>query len=187
MSIAHSSLTNAGVTGIRAALTLSGAVAVFVGVIIIVGFDQSPSWLTWTIAVYAVIEGLVYVGLSASLGTLGAGRRAVHAVLGLVFLAVGVLGMIGAVAAPDWVSLNYGVFVGIAWILDAAAALTMPGNERSRSWATLFALLSIIAGILLLASPIWGGMALWALFAWSLAITGALQVTRAARFSVQPD
>lgn len=187
MSIAHSSLTNSGVDGIRAALTLSGAVALFVGVIVIIGFNQSPPWITWTIAIYAVVEGLVYLGLSAALGTLGAGPRVVHAVLGLVFVAVGIIGMVAVSTAPDWAFLNYGIVIGIAWILEAAATLTMPGNEQAHSWSSLFAVLSVIAGIFVLFSPIWGGMVLWALFAWALAVTGSLQIVRAARFSVQPD
>lgn len=187
MSIVHTSLTNTGVDGTRAALGFSGAVALFVGVIVIIGFNQSPLWLTWTVAIYAVVEGLTYLGLSATVGTLGSGPRSVHGILGLVYIAVGILGMISVVIAPDWAFLNFSIFVGIAWILDGLAAQTVPGNERSHSWASLFTLLSVIFGILMLFSPIWGGMALWALVAWALIITGSLQLTRSARFSVDPE
>ena len=66
----------AAVNGIRTALGLSGAIALIVGILILVWPGRTAIVVTAIIAVYAVIGGLVYAGLGIFSTKVRAARQA---------------------------------------------------------------------------------------------------------------
>jgi uncharacterized membrane protein HdeD (DUF308 family) len=78
-----------------------------------------------------------------------------------------------------------GILVGIMWIVEGVVALTTLGGARSKAWTAFFAILSIVAGIILLFSPLWGAVVLWWLLGISLVVLGILQIVRAFTFTAK--
>ena len=58
-------------------------------------------------------------------------------------------------------------------------ALSLLGSDGSRVWTLIYAILSIIAGIIVLFSPVIAGFALWLLLGISLVVLGIVQIIRA--------
>ena len=75
-----------------------------------------------------------------------------------------------------------GILVGIMWIVEGVVALTTIGLSGSKGWSVFFAILSIVAGIVLLFSPLWGAIVLWWLLGISLVVLGIIQMIRAFTF-----
>ncbi|MGQ3255962.1 MAG: DUF308 domain-containing protein, partial [Microbacterium aurantiacum] len=81
-----------------------------------------------------------------------------------------------------WLALFLGILVGIMWIVEGIVALSTLGDAASKGWSIAFAILSIIAGLVLLFSPIWGAVVLWWLIGISLIVLGLVNIIRAFTF-----
>ena len=81
-----------------------------------------------------------------------------------------------------WLALFIGILVGIMWIVEGIVALSTLGDAASKGWSIFFAILSIIAGIVVLFSPVWGTLVLWWLLGISLIVLGIINIVRAFTF-----
>ncbi|MBK8445458.1 MAG: DUF308 domain-containing protein [Micropruina sp.] len=137
------------------------------------------------IAVWALIAGLVNIAIGIFSRKLGTWPRIGYLVLGVAFLIAAAItfGNLGAAAASLGILL--GIIVGISWIIEGVVALTLLGDATSKIWTILYAVLSIIAGIIVLFSPLWGAALLWLLLGVSMVILGVVQLVRAFRFGTK--
>ncbi|GAB3917413.1 hypothetical protein GCM10027613_17670 [Microlunatus endophyticus] len=74
------------------------------------------------------------------------------------------------------------LFAGIGWILDGIMAIVESGRAQSRTWAIIFGMVSILAGIVVLAVPGWTARWLIIFAAIGLVVTGVAAVIRAFTF-----
>jgi uncharacterized membrane protein HdeD (DUF308 family) len=170
------------VNGIRTAFGVGGVVALVVGILILVWPGHTAAVITAIIAIYAIIVGLVYGGLGIFARTMKGWPRVGHIVLGLLFVIGGVIALFNLRATTAWFAVFLGIFIGIMWIIEGIVALTTLSSARSKAWSIFFAILSIIAGIVVLFSPFWGSVVLWWLFGISLVVLGIIQIVRAFTF-----
>jgi uncharacterized membrane protein HdeD (DUF308 family) len=170
------------VTGIRTALGIGGVLAVIVGVLILVWPGKTAAVVTAIIAIYAIAAGLVYAGLGIFSKTKGGWARVDHIVLGILFIIAGVVALFNLAASTAWLALFIGILVGIMWIVEGIVALSTLGDASSKGWSIFFAILSIIAGVIVLFSPVWGVAVLWWLLGISLIVLGIINVVRAFTF-----
>lgn len=164
---------------IRVALAVAGIVALIAGIVLLVWPQKSAVIVTAIFATYLIIAGLVYIGLGVFSGAKGGWSRVGHIVLGLVYIVAGVIAYANLGAAAATLALIVVIFIGISWIVDGVVALSLLGRDGSRVWTLLYALLSIIAGIIVLFSPIIAGVAFWLLLGISLVALGIVQIVRA--------
>jgi uncharacterized membrane protein HdeD (DUF308 family) len=174
-----SGVEKAAVNGIRTAFGIGGVIALVVGVLILVWPGKTASVVAAIIAIYAIVGGLIYAGLGIFSKMMGGWSRIGHIVLGLLFIVAGVLAFANLAATRDWLGVFLGILVGIMWIVEGVVALTTLGDAPSKAWSVFFAIISIIAGIVLITSPLWGALILWWLLGISLVVLGILQVIRA--------
>ena len=170
------------VNGIRTALGIGGVLAVIVGILILVWPGKTAAVVTAIIAIYAIAAGLVYAGLGIFSRTKGGWARIGHIVLGILFIIAGIVALLNLGQATAWLALVLGILVGIMWIVEGVVALSTLGDAASKGWSIFFAILSIIAGIILLFSPIWGAAVLWWLLGIALIVLGIINVVRAFTF-----
>lgn len=176
------SADKSAINAIRTALGLGGILAVIVGILILAWPGKTAVVVTAIIAIYAIATGLVYAGLGIFSSAKGGWSRIGHIVLGLLFIAGGVVAFFNLGLTAVALAAFIGVLVGILWIIEGVVSLSTLGQARSRGWTLFFALLSIIAGIVLLFSPLLGAVVLWWLLGISLVVLGILQVIRAFTF-----
>ncbi|MFF2633620.1 HdeD family acid-resistance protein [Microbacterium sp. NPDC058021] len=168
--------------GIRTALGISGVLALLLGILIIVWPGRTAMVVVAIVAVYAIAAGLVYAGLGIFSAQKGGWARVGHIVLGVLFVIAGIVAFINLPAATAWFGVFIGVLVGIMWIIEGIVSLTTLELAVSRGWTIFFAILSIVAGIVLLFAPLWGATTLWLLLGISGIVLGIVQIVRAFTF-----
>lgn len=167
---------------IRMAFGMAGLLSLVIGILILVWPLKTAAVVAAIIAAYAGIAGLVNLTIGMFSRRLGAWPRIGYALLGVVFLVVAglVFANLGAAAAKLGVLL--GIVVGVVWIIEGVVGLTMIGDATSKIWTIVLAVVSLVAGITVLTSPLWGAAFLWMLMGLSLVILGVVQIMRAFRF-----
>ncbi|MCR2762082.1 DUF308 domain-containing protein [Microbacterium sp. zg.B48] len=171
------------VNGIRTALGISGVLSLIVGILILAWPDKTAMVVTAIIAIYAIAAGLVYAGLGIFSKTRGGWSRVGHIALGVLFVIAGIVAFLNLGGATAWLALFLGFLVGIMWIVEGIVALSTLDMAASKGWTVFFAIISIIAGIVLFFSPIWGALVLWWLLGISLIVLGVIQIIRAFTFA----
>ncbi|MFK3679179.1 HdeD family acid-resistance protein [Microbacterium sp. NPDC090218] len=164
---------------IRISLAVAGVLALVAGIVLLVWPVKSAVIVTAIFASYLVIAGLVYIGLGIFSSAKGGWARVGHIVLGLLYVAAGVIAFFNLNVAAATLAFVVVIFIGVSWIVDGVVALTLLGSDGSRVWTVLYAILSIIAGIIVLFSPLIAGLAFWLLLGISLIVLGIIQIVRA--------
>lgn len=164
---------------VRIFLAVSGALAVVAGLVLLIWPTKSAVIVTGIFASYLIVGGLVYIALGIFSGSGGGWARAGHVLLGLLYVATGVIAFANLTAATVTLALIVAVFIGVSWIVDGFVALSLLGADASRVWTMLYAVLGIIAGVIVLFSPLYAAAVLWILLGASLVALGAVQLVRA--------
>lgn len=170
---------------VRAAIGVSGAVSLIIGVLILVWPVKTAVVVAGIVAVYAVIAGVVNLAIGIFSSRLGGWARFGFLALGVVFLIAAVVSFSNLGAAATGLAVLVGVLFGISWIVEGVVGLTLIGDSASKVWTIVYALISIVAGILVLTSPLWGAALLWLWLGLSLVVMGIVQIVRAIRFGSQ--
>ncbi|KQZ24854.1 MULTISPECIES: HdeD family acid-resistance protein [Microbacterium] len=167
------------VKSIRIVLAVSGVIALLAGIVLLVWPLKSAVIVTGIFASYLVVAGLVYIGLAVFSRIEGGWARIGHIVLGLIYIVAGVIAFANLGVAAATLALVVVIFIGISWIVDGVVALSLLGQDGSRVWTLLYALLSIVAGIVVLFSPLYAAAVLWLVLGVSLVALGLVQIVRA--------
>ncbi len=179
---AESTFEKAATNGIRTALGIGGVLSVILGVLVLVWPGRVAAVLTAIVAIYAIAAGLVYVGLGIFSARKGGWARIGHIVLGALFIAAGVIAFANLAAATTGLAVFVGTLVGLMWIVEGIVSLSTLGAAPSKIWTIVFAIISIIAGITLLFSPLWAAFVLWWILGISAVVLGIAQIIRAFSF-----
>jgi len=178
----HTETTDRSTTGIRVALAVGGILAVIIGILILAWPAKTAMVITVLVAIYAVTAGLIYTGIGIGSKTKGGWARVGHIVLGVLFVIAGIIAFLYLGATTAALAFLLGLLVGMMWIIEGIVSLSTLGDASSRGWTVFFAVLSIVAGIVLLFAPIWGIVVLFTLLGISLVVLGIIQVVRAIAF-----
>ncbi|SNU01707.1 Uncharacterized membrane protein HdeD, DUF308 family [Ruaniaceae bacterium KH17] len=170
------------VTGIvRVGIGVAGLVALVAGVLILVAPQRTATAVAAIIAVYALVEGIVYLGIAIFGRSRTGWGRVGFVLLGVLFLVAAVMAFQNLTVFALTLAVTLSIIVGALWVVEGVVALSQLGESSSKIWTVLFALLSIIAGITLFFSPLLGAVVLWWLLGISLVVLGVVQVVRAFR------
>ncbi|KZE32613.1 HdeD family acid-resistance protein [Microbacterium sp. T32] len=179
MSTTTSSSTPA-VRAVRTALAVSGAVSLIVGLLILLWPGRTAAVAVAIIAVYVIIAGIVNIGIGIFFRSGWA--RIGYIVLGLLFILAGIFSFVNLPATTAWFGVFVGTLVGILWIIEGVVSLTTLNHGSGRGWTIFFAIISILAGVVLLFSPLLGAVTLFLLLGASLLVLGVFQIVRAIQF-----
>jgi uncharacterized membrane protein HdeD (DUF308 family) len=166
-------------TSLRVALAVSGVIALVLGILLLVWPGKSAGVLTWILALYLVIAGLVYVGLGIFSATKGGWARVGHVLLGILYVVAGVVAFANIAAATAFIAVIVVIFIGISWIIDGIVSLTLIAQAASKGWTIAYAIISIIGGVLVILSPLFTALVIWWILGIALIAIGILQIVRA--------
>lgn len=182
LSIEPNSLTQQAIKGLRIAFAISAVAALGLGIILLF-------WPTKTLAVVAVflginflITGAVKMGVGIFSHSLSAGTRILDVLLGLLVLIAGIITVRNSSATGELLLIFTVIMIGIGWIIEGVIAMVEAGKSNSRLWATIFGIVSIIAGVMVLAVPGWTAAWLLLITAITLIILGVVGLVRALTF-----
>jgi uncharacterized membrane protein HdeD (DUF308 family) len=125
-----------------------GLVSIALGIVVALHPSQSINVIAVILGILVLISGLLHIirALDAK-----ASSRAWSAVIGLAFVVLGVL----LIRHLHVTRLIIALFIGIIWILQGVAELmiaTIP-DHPGRAWSAIFGVVSLAAGIVVLAVP----------------------------------
>lgn len=172
----------AAVNGIRLALGLGGLLALIAGIIIVWQPVSAAVFVTVILAIYAIAAGLVYLGLGLFTKDRSGWGRIGYILLGVVFVAAGIIAFFNLQPTATWLAVFVAIFIGIAWIIEGIVSLSTLGDAASKGWTIFFAIVSIIAGLYLVFSPLLSALWLWWILGIALIVIGILNVVRAFTF-----
>lgn len=175
-------LAASAVRSLRLAMGISGAVALILGIVLLL-------WPTKTLAVVAVFLGLNFLitgAVKAAVGIfsygLSAGLRTLDILLGLFLVIAGIVAIKNSAATGEALLIFTVIIIGVGWIIEGILAMVEGGKGPSRTWAVLFGGLSVVAGIVVLAVPVWSAVWLLLITAIALIVLGAVGIARAFTF-----
>lgn len=144
-----------GIGSLRVVLGISGILTLLLGLAILIWPGRTAQVLVALLAIYTVVAGLVHLGTGLFTATRTLWSRIASGALGLFFIVAGIIAFTNLGRATEAFIAVVGVLVGIAWIAEGVFELVLGinGVTRSRSWTIAFAIVSILAGVLLLFSP----------------------------------
>ncbi|WP_139417160.1 HdeD family acid-resistance protein [Agromyces laixinhei] len=177
-----SSLTKSAINTVRATLGISGAVALIIGLFITFAPEKSAIAIAWLFGLYFLIAGIAYLGLGIFSKGISGGARTLDIILGLLFVVGGVIVLSNPNESAVFLGIFLGILVGILWIVEGIVALAQSSDAGSKGWAIFFGILSLVAGIVLLFSPLWGAVFLFWFAGISLVVLGIVQIVRAFTF-----
>lgn len=175
-------LDKSEVNAIRIALGIGGVLALITGIVILVWPGRSAMVVAAIVAIYAIATGLAYAGLGIFSKTKGGWSRIGHILLGVLFIVSGIVAFANLGATAVWLAVFLGVLVGVMWIVEGVVSLSTLGQATTKVWTVVFATISIIAGITLVASPLWGAAVLFLMLGISAIVLGIAQIIRAFTF-----
>lgn len=173
------------VNTIRGALGVSGLISLIIGIVILAWPVKTATVVAGFVAVYALIAGVVNIAIGIFSRKLRGWARVGYLVLGVVFLITGVLAFANLQTAAGALAVLVGLVVGFSWLVEGVVALALIGDAPSKVWTVIYAIITIIAGVVLMTSPLWGAAILWLLLGISLVVFGVVQVIRAFRFGAK--
>jgi uncharacterized membrane protein HdeD (DUF308 family) len=182
LSLDPLNLRPAAVTAVRTTFAVSGIAAIVLGVLLLVVPGRTLQFAAIVLGIYFLVAGVMRIALSL----FGQLPYAQHRVLGILFgallLICGILILRDSSAAATTLLIILVLFTGIGWIIDGIMSLVESKDASSRGWAVFFGVVSIVAGIAVLAIPGWS--AVWLLFfaAIALIVMGIAAVIRAITF-----
>lgn len=181
-SLDASNLSKPAINTVRTTLGITGATALIIGLLITFWPKDSAVALTVILAIYLVIAGIAYAGLGIFATGISGAARVLDLILGILFIVGGILAFANLAAAAVFLAVFIGVLIGVLWIVEGVVALAQLGDAASRGWAIFFGVLSIVAGIVLLFSPLWAALVLFIITGISLIVLGIMQIVRAFTF-----
>jgi uncharacterized membrane protein HdeD (DUF308 family) len=181
-SLTADGLARSAVNGIRAALGISGAVAVILGVVLLFWPAKTLSVMAVLLGIYFVIAGIARLAIGIFSRGISGGIRVLSLVFGALLIFVGVLALKNSSAAAATLVIFAIAFIGVGWIIEGVVVIAESARAASSGWAIAFGILSIIAGIVVLVLPAASATFLLLFAAVALIVIGIVGIVRAFTF-----
>lgn len=132
--------------------------------------------------VYAIVQGISYAAIGLFSRQRSAGARLGSVLLALLFIAAGVILLANLRVSTAFFAAFIAIAVGVLWIIEGVVSLAYLGAASSKVWTAIFTVISILAGITIVASPLWSAVVLWWFVGATLLVLGIVQIVRAITF-----
>ncbi|MBW3088912.1 DUF308 domain-containing protein [Bifidobacterium sp. 82T24] len=167
---------------VRSIYGVVGAVAVVVGLALLLIPGK-------TMRVVAVALGLYFIvsGVARAIGAivepfLPGGWRVLDILFGTLLVIGGVVIMKDTAFSSEALALIVTITIGIGWIIEGVLTLLESWALPSSGWAVATAILSILAGVVILVSPVQSTVWLVMFTACALIVLGVMSLVRALTF-----
>jgi uncharacterized membrane protein HdeD (DUF308 family) len=175
LQIEPASMTKSELTGVRVAIGVNGALAIVLGILVLVWPAASLGLIATLVGLYFLISGAIRLGRGIFMKGASTGSRVLGILLGVLLVIAGIV----AIRNPLGTLVVLSMVIGISWIVEGVAALVDTASDSSKWFGTLFGVLSVVAGIVVLLSPL-DSIALLAIVAGAfLVVSGVMQVIQA--------
>ena len=171
---------------VRGFYAVIGIAAIVLGMALLIWPGITLKIAAILLGVYFVVSGLVRVTVAIVELGLPGGWRVLDILVGVLLAIGGMLMLKNAAASGHALALLVTLTVGIGWMLEGFMALVESWRLPSSGWAVLYAVTSIIAGFVILVSPVSSTVWLVIFGGCALVVMGVSAIVRAFRFGRLP-
>lgn len=169
--------------GLRVAIGLGGLVAVVFGAVILLFPGKTAAFtmviIAALVAVYALAIGVGHLGASLFSSSLTGWSRIGRILLSVMYIIAGGFIVMNLEGSGVLLAILTAITIGVLWILEAFLTFSLISETDNKAWAIIAALVSLLAGITLVFSPLLGAITLWLFLGISMLVIGLAQIIRA--------
>lgn len=167
---------------IRGLYGVIGIAAVILGLALLIWPGKTLTVFAVALGIYFVVSGVIRI--VSALVTIGlpAGWRMLDIVIGVLLAFGGVIMLKNAALSGTSLAIFVTLIVGFGWIMEGVMALAESWHLPKSGWAKVYAVISIIAGVVLLFSPVSSMLFLIIFGGCSLIVMGVSSLVRAFTF-----
>ena len=156
---------------IRGAYGIIGAIAIILGMALLIWPGVTLKIAAIALGAYFVVSGVVRIVTAIVELGLPGGWRVLDILVGLLLTVGGVVMLKNSALSGATLAVLVTMVVGVGWMMEGVMALVESWRMPSSAWAVIYALISIVAGCVMLLCPVastgwmilFGGCALMAL------------------------
>lgn len=163
-------------TKLRSMVGLQGLLSLIFGLLIVFWPNLTAAAVTIMVGVAFIAIGAAYVAAIGTRDDESAWARLGSFLVGVIYLVAGVFSFINLYAATAYLFLIVGLLVGITWVVEAIVTFASLKYFDRKGWAVFSALISLLAGVVLLFSPLIGAAMLWLLLGLAMIIVGVVKI-----------
>ncbi|WEV74847.1 DUF308 domain-containing protein [Bifidobacterium sp. ESL0798] len=180
--LAEDWLPNQAKKTIRFVYGVVGVVALLLGLALLIWPGKTLVAVAIALGIYFVVSGVIrIIGAIAENGLPG-GWRVLDIIVGIILVIGGVVMLKNTVLSTAMLTILVTLTVGIGWIMEGVMALVETWRLPKSGWAIFYAIISILAGIVVLFSPFASVIILVVFAGVAMAVMGILAIIRAFRF-----
>lgn len=182
LSLMVEELSRKSVNAIRAVFGIVGAVAVIIGLALLVMPGKTLIVFTVALGIYFIVSGVVRLITSLVAQGMPGGWRVLGIIVGLLLTIGGIVIIKNTALSASTLLIMVTLIVGIGWIMEGVMTLAETWAVPYNGWAIFNAVVSIIAGICILISPLNSTLVLVIFGGCALLILGITSLIRAFTF-----
>ena len=167
---------------IRGTNAILGIAAIILGLALLIWPGATLKVAAIALGAYFVVSGVVRIVTAIVELGLPGGWRVLDILIGLMLAVGGVVTLKNAALSGATLAMLITMVVGLGWMLEGVMALVESWRMPSSAWAVIYALLSIIAGFIVLFSPISSTTWLILFGGCALVVIGIVAIVRAFTF-----
>jgi uncharacterized membrane protein HdeD (DUF308 family) len=135
----------------RVWLIIRGLAGLVLGGLILFRPGLSIEAFALVIGIFLCVIGVARIVIGAADSEFTAGVRVLNVILGVLLVGIGAL----AIRNPGFGLLATVLLIGFAWMMEGGATLALlPPRHQGRGWAVAFAVISLVAGAILIIWPV---------------------------------
>ena len=167
---------------IRGTYAILGIAAIILGLALLIWPGATLKVAAIALGAYFVVSGVVRIVTAIVELGLPGGWRVLDILIGLMLSVGGVIMLKNAALSGATLAVLVTMVVGLGWMLEGVMALVESWRMPSSAWAVIYALLSIVAGCIVLFSPISSTTWLILFGGCALVVIGIVAIVRAFMF-----
>ncbi|BDR54989.1 hypothetical protein KIMH_11000 [Bombiscardovia apis] len=178
-------LSQKSINMVRMVTGIVGAVALIIGLALLIVPGKTLIVFTVALGIYFIISGLVRLVTSLVAQGMPGGWRVLGILVGLLLSIGGVVVIKNTALSASTLLVMVTLIVGIGWIMEGVVTLAETWAVSHNGWAIFSAVISIVAGIFILISPLSSTVLLVIFGGCALVILGISSLIRAFTFGKQ--
>lgn len=167
---------------IRVLLGIMGALAVVLGLALLLWPDKTLIVLTVVLGIYFIISGVVRLATSIVAQGLPAGWRVLGILFGALIAIGGIVIVKNTALSASALTILVTMIVGIAWIMEGIMSLAASWGLPHSGWTIFSGVVSILAGICVMIYPLGSVIFLVIFSGCALLVLGIVSIIRAFSF-----
>lgn len=167
---------------IRGVYGVLGVVALILGLALLIWPGATLKVAAIALGAYFVVSGVIRIVTAVVELGLPGGWRVLDILIGVLLTVGGVIVLKNAALSGATLAVLITMVVGLGWMVEGVMALVESWRMPSSGWAVVYALLSIVAGFIVLFSPVSSTAWLILFGGCALIVLGVVAIVRAFTF-----